>query len=589
MDFVLLAQLAAVAVAALLFLARLLRARRCDASRPTDDKPAPLLEVVVARADVESPPPYSAAAAPARASGVRTFVLRGAASSTSDGTGIHLFVGNIVHCRLPKDSQVFLPVIEMLGPAAALGVDPAGVIRFVTPELGCVRMAVEAAGGFVLPPADILAKEIQEAVPHMQGVDLQIQKVTATTTPSTFIFPGFIDTHIHASQYVFAGTGLDLPLLEWLNTYTFPREAAFKDVEYARMAYRKAVAKTLRCGTTAASYYATIHLEGSKVLADEMLRQGQRGLVGKVCMDRNGPDYYVEDTGSSLSDTRDFVQHVLHVTSEGVADDPHKVGLIRPVVTPRFVPTCTDELLSGLGQIAKEFSVPIQSHTCENPAEVGWVHKLHPHEHNYVEVYDKYGLLGPTSIMAHGIYLSDDEREMMVRRDVGLSHCPTSNFALGSGICNVRHYMCTPPPGKREGFTDKIGLGTDVSGGYSPSLQNTVRDAMTAGKILSMPSLSTTPTEHRHRQPALNLAQVLYFATVGGAKVLGLENVVGNFEVGKEFDALVIDLENPENPVDIFPHDTMASIIEKWVYLGDISAIRQVYVRGRMVSGAQSS
>jgi guanine deaminase len=373
-----------------------------------------------------------------------------------------------------------------------------------------------------------------------------------------FMIPGFIDTHIHSPQYVFTGTGYDLGLLEWLQKYTFPKECQFDDLKHTRNVYEKVVSKTLKNGTTCASYYATIHPHSSLELARICVEKGQRGFIGKVNMDRNSPDYYTETTESSLRDTREFVKNVLGLESD----------LVVPCITPRFVPTCTSELMLGLAAIAKEFNLPIQSHLSENKNEISWVQQLHPESETYSHVYYDHGLLNKNTIMAHCIHLEPKERELLREQQVGISHCPNSNFCLHSGVMNVRRLV-------QEGF-EKIGLGTDCAGGYSPSLMDSMRQALIASKVIHIESRNETAKE---QFDALHYYHVFYLATLGSAKVLNLDHKLGNFEVGKEFDALVIDMSG----IDLFDHDDEYTRFEKFIYLGDDRHIKQVYVQGKQV------
>lgn len=184
-------------------------------------------------------------------------------------------------------------------------------------------------------------------------------------SPEEVLVPGMVDTHIHASQYSYTGTGYELPLLQWLETYTFPAESLLSDEEKASEVYEKVVKRTLKCGTTSAVYFATISTRSTKLLADVVKKLGQRALVGKVNMDRNSPDFYVETTDKSIDDTLEFVEYVQKI-SAGEAEKQ----LVQPVITPRFVPTCSSELMTKLGDLAKEKNLHIQSHISENPDEV---------------------------------------------------------------------------------------------------------------------------------------------------------------------------------------------------------------------------
>ncbi|ORX81183.1 guanine deaminase [Basidiobolus meristosporus CBS 931.73] len=391
-----------------------------------------------------------------------------------------------------------------------------------------------------------------------QQVNQMREKYRASVTRlgnQQFIMPGLIDTHIHAPQYVFTGSGMDLQLLNWLNTYTFPREARFNDTSYAKEAYGKVVDRLIRGGTTAASYYATIHLEASKILSDIVERRGQRAFVGKVNMDRNSPDYYIETTEKSLKDSEAFIQYVLG----------KKNSRVTPIITPRFVPSCTSELMKGLAALASKYNLPIQSHLDENLDEIAWVKELHPDQPDYTSVYDAHGLLTNRTIMAHVVYPTDAEQKLLKQRGAGISHCPNSNLSLRSGIAKIRQML-----------TDgqKLSLGTDVSGGYSTSILNSIRNAYFAGIARSF--------EHPDDK-YLKLPEIFYIATLGGADVLGMKEKLGNFVVGKQFDALIVNPSTRGSPIDLFDHDKLNTIFEKFINNGDDRNIAQVFVDGKSI------
>jgi guanine deaminase len=384
-------------------------------------------------------------------------------------------------------------------------------------------------------------------------------------SPNQFLIPGLIDTHIHAPQYVFTGTGYDRTLLDWLNTYTFPREAEFSSEQIARDSYTKAVDRSLKSGTTTACYYGTIHVEATKKLADIITTFGQRAFIGKVNMDANSPDFYIErNAQESLNATKAVIDYIQSL----------KNPLITPVITPRFVPSCTSALMMELGKLAKSKNLPIQSHLSETPSEIQWVKELFPKSASYSEIYDDHGLLTNQTIMAHCVHLSKQERELLLDRQVGISHCPASNFCLSSGVLNVKRLF-------NEGYS-KIGLGTDVAGGYSPSILESIRQAMTASKVVHIQSRdSETMTE------PLSLAEAFYMATLGGASVLNLESKIGNFAVGKNLDAILVDMDS-SRPIHTFDHDTLADKFEKFIYLGDDRHMLDIFVNGHSVLNRES-
>jgi guanine deaminase len=390
------------------------------------------------------------------------------------------------------------------------------------------------------------------------------------------------DTHIHASQYPNAGIFGKSTLLDWLNTYTFPLEASLSDLKKARTVYTRCVSRTLSHGTTTASYYATRDKDSTNVLADICLHAGQRAFIGRCCMDNMSPDYYKDDSPeSAIADTKACIAHINKL-------DPN-YELVSPILTPRFAPSCTSPLLHSLGALAKETQLPIQTHIAENVNEVQLVRQLFPESTSYAQVYDTHGLLTEKMILAHAIHLSAAEVELIKSRDAKISHCPASNSALTSGGAKVRWLLDS-------GIT--VGLGTDMSGGYSPSMLEAVRQAALVSRHVSMLDGEAAK---------LSIEEVLHLGTRGGAKVVGLQDVIGGFEVGKEFDVQLVGLslvpehdgtEGPEGisgalalkkagddegPVDIFGWESWDERVAKWVYNGDDRNTLAVWVKGKMV------
>ncbi|KAI9487959.1 guanine deaminase [Zychaea mexicana] len=406
-----------------------------------------------------------------------------------------------------------------------------------------------------------MEREVEDVVKVLERLDRPYK--LHRLTPQQFLFPGFVDTHAHAPQYVFAGSGMDLQLLEWLNTYVFPAESSFKSPAVAKDAYNKVVSRFLRNGTTTCSWFATIHLDACKLLVDTIEQLGQRAYVGKVNMDQNSPDYYIEPTEASLNDTREFIEYT-----------QSKKTIITPVVTPRFAITCSSALMHGLGKLAQEHDVPIQTHLCENPNEIDFTCSLFPESKDYTSIYADHGLLGEKSYMAHCVYMTDDEIDMLAKHNTGVSHCANSNFSLHSGVCDVRRFL-------NKGI--KVGLGTDVAGGFAPSMLDAVRSSFFASKCTLM--------AHRDRKQDyehLGTAELVYLATLGGARVLGLHDTTGNFVVGKAFDALVVDLDS-QGPVDLMGNETPLQMVEKFLFNGSDQSLAHVFVQGRRVAGSMSS
>lgn len=403
-----------------------------------------------------------------------------------------------------------------------------------------------------------------------------------TIAPPKFLIPGFIDAHIHAPQYSFTGVGTNIPLLDWLNNFTFPFESKFSDLTFAKAVYDKVVQRTLACGTTTASYFATVHTAATLELAKICAQKGQRAFIGKVNMDRNSPDFYRdESTASSIKATEDVIEGIRALGSPIVA----------PIVTPRFVPTCTAELMTSLGKIAsqhndaisKSKALAVQSHVSENRSEIAWVAELHPECASYTDVYRAYGLLGRRTILAHGIHLSDAEIDLFGAAGASVVHCPLSNFSLTSGVCPVRKWV-------NRGI--HVALGTDVCGGGSPSMHNAMKNAIIASQVTFMRGTERNDEskkgsdngDKKEDVAPLGWKEALFLATRGGAYALDIEDVAGSLERGKDFDALVIDPEpNCERLFDIFGWESVEQIAEKYVVVGDDRNIAQVFVHGRKV------
>ncbi|NXE52313.1 GUAD deaminase, partial [Casuarius casuarius] len=375
-----------------------------------------------------------------------------------------------------------------------------------------------------------------------------------------FFMPGLVDTHIHAPQYSFAGTRVDLPLLQWLTTYTFPTEAKYKDSDFAEEVYTRVVRRTLKNGTTTACYFATIYTDTSLLLAEIIDKFGQRAFVGKVCMDMNDSvPQYRETTADSVQETE----------------------RVQPIVTPRFGPSCSEDLLCALGNFAQAHDLHVQSHISENEEEIKVVENLFPAYQNYTDVYDKNKLLNGKTVMAHACYLSEEELKLFNLRGAAISHCPSSNFSLCSGILNVQKVLK---------HNVKLGLGTDVAGGYSASMLDAIRKTMMAANTLQVNKVNET---------GLTLKEAFRLATLGGSQVLGLEDVIGNFEVGKEFDALLINTKASDSPFDLFSADAfevirtglmIEQITENNMVKGcDDRNISEVYVSGKQVVPFSSS
>ena len=362
------------------------------------------------------------------------------------------------------------------------------------------------------------------------------------------IIPGLVDLHIHAPQYSFRGLGMDLELLEWLETNTFPEEAKFGDLEYAGKAYRIFADQMRRSATSRACIFATVHRPATLLLMDLMEKTGLVTMVGKVNMDRNCPDYLCEETAESAEETLEWIKDVNH----------RKYKNTLPILTPRFTPSCTDGLMEELKKIQMRYDLPLQSHLSENPGEIAWVKELCPWSEFYGDAYDRFGLFGadcPT-VMAHCVYSDGRELARIKENGVFIAHCPESNTNIASGIAPVRTFL-------EEGIP--TGLGSDVAGGSTENMFRAMAHAVRASKLrwrLQDDSLAPLTAE-----------EVFYLATKGGGAFFGK---AGSFEPGYEFDAVVLDdsrLAHPQ-PLDI------RSRLERMIYLADEREIRAKFVRG---------
>lgn len=341
-------------------------------------------------------------------------------------------------------------------------------------------------------------------------------------------------------------------------------EASLKDLDRAREVYTRVVDRTLGNGTTTASYFATIDPAATKLLADIALQHRQRAFVGRVCMTRHSPDYYIETDDEAAARDVDVVDYIEALDKQG--------EIVRPIVTPRFAPSCSMETMKRQGKLVQERGLHCQTHVSENKGEIAWVGELFPESANYTSVYDDAGLLTRRTILAHCVHLSPEERQLIRDRGSGVSHCPISNTSITSGFCPVRQLL-------DEGV--RVSLGTDCSGGYSPSVLEVARQALLVSR--------TVAYNREDDASKLSVGEILYLATLGGAEVCDLQNQLGNFVVGKKFDAQLVDLRSPDSPVDVFawappekPVDRLRYQVERWFFNGDDRNCRKVWVNGTL-------
>ena len=364
------------------------------------------------------------------------------------------------------------------------------------------------------------------------------------------IIPGLVDLHVHAPQYAFRGLAMDIELIDWLNTYTFVEEAKYDDIKYADCAYDIFVEDLRNSATTRACIFGTIHTDATLLLMDKLEKTGLKAYVGKVNMDRNSPDYLCEESAEKAAeDTEKWLAAARCYEN------------VKPILTPRFTPSCSDELFEKLSTLQKKYHLPVQSHLSENVGEIAWVKELCPGTDFYGQSYDRYDMFGkkcPT-IMAHCVHSGEDEIEMMRSQNVFIAHCPESNANLSSGVAPVKKYL-------EQGM--KIGLGTDVAAGSSLSIFKAMAMAVQCSKL-------RWRLQDQKVEP-LTLEEVFYLATRGGGEFFGK---VGSFEKDYEFDAVVLDDFSIKTPLQL----SVKERLERLIYLSEDRNIAAKFVDGKKI------
>ena len=362
------------------------------------------------------------------------------------------------------------------------------------------------------------------------------------------ILQSLADLHLHAPQYPLMGTGMDLPLLEWLNAYAFPTEARCADPDYARELYRLLARDLVRNGTTRVCMFSSLHTDATLILMDELEKAGIVGYVGKVNMDRNSaPGLLQETTEESMRETLRWM--------DACQDFPH----IKPILTPRFIPSCTDELMAFLGDLARERGLPAQSHLSENLAEIEWVRRLHPDCRQYWDAYAKFGLWDSRTLMAHCVWSDERERAAMRKAGVTVVHCADSNQDLCSGFAPVRVMLS-------EGL--KVALGSDVAGGDRLSMFDAVAASIRSSKARRI--MDDWQTDF------LTVPEAWYLGTSAGASYFG---DAPGFAPGSPLHAIVLADDQLPSPHPL----TLAERLERCVYRRQPDAIRAVWSAGRKI------
>lgn len=394
----------------------------------------------------------------------------------------------------------------------------------------------------------VVAADSAEAL-AAEGLDL----TRCEHFPGHLIMPGMVDTHIHYPQTgVIASYGEQL--IDWLNQYTFPEEQRFADLEFAASQAEQFLNLLMDHGTTTAMVYTTVHPQSTEAFFSAAQQRGARMIAGKVMMDRNAPPAFLDTPKSSELDCRQLIERW------------HGTDRLHYALTPRFAPTSTAEQLAVAGTLLREYEgLYLQTHISENKAEMAWVAELFPDARDYLDVYDRYGLLNERSVLGHGIYLNDRERQRLAETGARVAFCPTSNLFLGSGLLDRRALA--------DAGVD-VCLATDVGGGTSFSMLRTLSEAY---KVMQLQHQSLHPLE------------ALYWVTLGNARSLGLDHRIGNFAKGKEADFIVLDLN--ADALQGYRQSRAVTLSEKLfalMTLGDRHNVVQTYLMGHRQAGYQT-
>lgn len=436
-----------------------------------------------------------------------------------------------------------------------------------TPELGGCEIVADAlievgsdgCVARVMPPSD-------------PGYQIALEAARSARTlleldPQQYLLPGLVDLHIHAPQWPQLGKALHLPLYDWLLNCTFPLEAKYADTAFADRVYGSLVDNLLASGTTTAVYFATVHLEATQILARHCLNKGQRGFVGKVVMDdpdQCPDDYRDASAAEGLDQTIAFIEFVR-------ALDGNKSGLVKPVVTPRFIPSCTDAALQGLGAIAHDHNCHIQTHCSESDWEHGFV--LERHGKTDTQSLSDFGLLTRHTVLAHSNFIADGDMDLIGRNGAGIAHCPLSNFYFSNAVFPLRSALA-------KGL--HVGLGTDISGGPSASMFDACRQTVAASRALEDGVDPARDAAARGRAGSqVNFMEAFWLATVGGGQALDAR--IGKFAPGYRFDALLIDAGIADSSLNVWDDiDTLEDVFQKIVYTSSRNNIRKVWVDGAL-------
>ena len=380
-----------------------------------------------------------------------------------------------------------------------------------------------------------------------QALPADLEGLAVEDYGDALILQSFADLHLHAPQYPMLGMGMDLPLLQWLDTYTFPTEAKFADPAFARKVYRKLARELAENGTTRVCMFSSLHREATLILMEELEKAGITGFVGKVNMDRNGGADLQETTEESIGETLRWLEEC------------GNFKYVKPIITPRFTPSCTDELMEALGRIAAEQNLPIQSHLSENTGEIAWVGELHPDCAQYWETYAKYGLWNDRTLMAHCVWSDERERKAMKDAGVWVVHCADSNQNIMSGVAPIRVML-------NEGL--KVTLGSDIAGGDHLSMFDVTAASIRASKARRI--LDDWNTDF------LTVAEGWYLATSAGSEFFGEKP---GFAPGNPLHAIVVRDDDLITAREL----TVQERFERCIYRRQKDAIQAVWSAGRKI------
>ncbi|KAL6303480.1 hypothetical protein BKA93DRAFT_735004 [Sparassis latifolia] len=435
---------------------------------------------------------------------------------------------------------------------------------------------------------------VSHVVPSGSKVALQIIE-NASDPPiviprGSFLLPTFCDLHLHAPQFLYQGTGLHLPLMQWLDEYAFKAEESLDgDPDLAMRVYTRLAARLIENGTGAVLLFGTIKEETNLILAEVMQTAGIRAFVGKLSMDVSSRSSYVEESAdAALSSARSFTEKCLELVNRL----PEHDRLIAPVLTPRFVPTCTDALLKGLGDLSQSRGLRIQSHMAEALEQVQLVKSDRGIDD--IEVFSRSNLLTPRTVQAHCTFLDPPSLARVAECGTAVAHCPQSNA-----------YFSAEPFPLREALHlgVKVGLGSDIAGGYSIDIMDCMRRAVAVSRmregarVMGHTTMKLNDGSGELANLSVDWKETLYLATSGGAIALGLPSGSNTFTVGAPFDAQCIHLFEKDTgtgigPLDFFhehaePLDEVEltnDMIEKWWCIGDVRNRGKTWVQGRRVA-----